>query len=107
MNGAPDSWEDGADINDKLAQLNVDAPSFVPNVNAAVFVPSFLPAAPVEAAPVPVAATPTVTPVHTAAAVKSAVAPPQMTVRNKIKQYIKSNIWLMDRENEISNYQMI
>lgn len=42
-NGAPESWEDADDqsLANKLNQLNVDAPSFVPNVNAAVFVPSF------------------------------------------------------------------
>jgi len=38
-NGAPDSWEDESNVMaDKLASLNVDAPSFVPNVNASVFV---------------------------------------------------------------------
>jgi len=43
-NGAPDSWEDNTDaaLQDKMTLLNVNAPSFVPNVNAAVFVPSFL-----------------------------------------------------------------
>jgi len=70
-NGAPDSWDDGEDMNDKMAALNVDAPSFVPNVNAAVFVPSFLPAAAAfapapTAAPVPSSAPePTKSPVHT------------------------------------------
>ena len=39
-NGAPESWDD-MDVSDKMNNLNVNAPSFVPNVNAAVFVPSF------------------------------------------------------------------
>ncbi|XP_073503789.1 eukaryotic peptide chain release factor GTP-binding subunit ERF3A isoform X1 [Phyllobates terribilis] len=45
---APDSWEqadiDGpeAQLNSSLAQLNVNAKPFVPNVHAAEFVPSFL-----------------------------------------------------------------
>ena len=37
-NGAPESWDD-MDVSDKMNNLNVNAPSFVPNVNAAVFVP--------------------------------------------------------------------
>jgi len=41
-NGAPDSWEDCEDVSNKLTNLNVNAPAFVPNVNAAVFVPSFM-----------------------------------------------------------------
>jgi len=44
-NGAPDRWDDTAEeeISTRLTkQLNVDAPMFVPNVNAAVFVPSFM-----------------------------------------------------------------
>ena len=47
-NGAPDSWDDDvetANISNKLSDLNVQAPSFVPNVNASVFVPSWLPPA--------------------------------------------------------------
>lgn len=43
-NGAPDRWDEGEEeISNRLSkQLNVDAPMFVPNVNAAVFVPSFM-----------------------------------------------------------------
>jgi len=57
MNGSniPESWDDGdMEANaDSLAQLNVSAKPFVPNVNATSFVPSFLkkPAAPVPAPP--------------------------------------------------------
>jgi peptide chain release factor subunit 3 len=52
-NGAPDSWDDDMETNNvsnKLKDLNVEAPSFVPNVNASVFVPSWLPATPVDEA---------------------------------------------------------
>lgn len=46
---APDSWEqeedaearDAAGLQSALAALNVNAKPFVPNVNAAVFVPTF------------------------------------------------------------------
>ena len=51
-NGAPDSWDDEGDqqqLANHLKSLNVNAPAFVPNVNAAVFVPSFL----VKSDPVP------------------------------------------------------
>lgn len=44
-NGAPDSWEDEGDQQQLASQfnaLNVNAPAFVPNINAAVFVPSFM-----------------------------------------------------------------
>ena len=59
-NGAPESWEDADDMAAKLNALNVNAPSFVPNVNAAVFVPSFGPPQPAaEVPPAPVAAAPT------------------------------------------------
>ena len=80
-NGAPDSWEDNSDeISTKMTALNVDAPSFVPNVNAAVFVPSFLAAAPPPAAAVlPAAAAPppaaAASPSHTAAPVQEAAPP--------------------------------
>ena len=43
-NGAPDRWDDDMDtsnVTKKFSDLNVEAPSFVPNVNAAVFVPSW------------------------------------------------------------------
>jgi peptide chain release factor subunit 3 len=75
-NGAPDSWDDGEDINDKMGALNVEAPSFVPNVNAAVFVPSFGPPPPkaTPSAATPPAATPTESPVH-----KPTVPPPAQT----------------------------
>lgn len=33
---------DSKKLFDKLASLNVNAPTFVPNINAASFVPSFL-----------------------------------------------------------------
>ena len=51
---APDSWdslddpgpgdtsEGASDLTEKLHSLNVNAKPFVPNVNAPVFVPSFL-----------------------------------------------------------------
>jgi len=43
-NGAPDNWDDeDMDISNKLTALNVNAPTFVPNVNAAPFVPSWGP----------------------------------------------------------------
>jgi len=42
-NGAPDRWDaEGEEVVSKVATLNIDAPSFVPNVNASVFVPSFM-----------------------------------------------------------------
>jgi len=41
-NGAPESWDEGGEVVNKMATLNVDAPSFVPNVNATVFVPSYM-----------------------------------------------------------------
>jgi len=43
-NGAPDSWEDndGSELSKPMSELNVNAPSFTPNVNAAEFVPSWL-----------------------------------------------------------------
>jgi len=42
-NGAPDRWDaDGEEVVSKVATLNIDAPSFVPNVNASVFVPSYM-----------------------------------------------------------------
>eukprot|EP00090_Calanus_glacialis_P014151 TRINITY_DN2283_c0_g1_i1.p1 TRINITY_DN2283_c0_g1~~TRINITY_DN2283_c0_g1_i1.p1 ORF type:complete len:575 (-),score=193.23 TRINITY_DN2283_c0_g1_i1:509-2233(-) len=52
-NGAPDSWDDDVanTLTNKLADLNVEAPSFVPNVNANVFVPSWLPPSESAAAP--------------------------------------------------------
>ena len=52
-NGAPDSWDDDVanTLTNKLADLNVEAPSFVPNVNANVFVPSWLPPSEAAAAP--------------------------------------------------------
>jgi hypothetical protein len=58
-NGAPDSWDDEGDqqqqqLASQLKSLNVNAPAFVPNVNAAVFVPSFL----VKSEPVPQAEVP-------------------------------------------------
>ena len=41
-NGAPDNWDDeDMDVSNKLSALNVNAKSFVPNPNAAVFVPSW------------------------------------------------------------------
>lgn len=53
-NGAPDSWEDETDVmTDKLGSLNVDAPAFVPNVNAAVFVMPGMSFEPPVAAPAP------------------------------------------------------
>lgn len=52
-NGAPEQWDQEEETTMKMGQLNVGAPSFVPNVNAAAFVPSWLPADP---APVPPAA---------------------------------------------------
>ena len=62
-NGAPDSWDDDVETNNvtnKFTDLNVEAPSFVPNVNASVFVPSWLPAAKVEdPTPVPAVASQT------------------------------------------------
>lgn len=54
---APDSWEleedaeaptDAAGLQTAFAALNVDAKPFVPNVNAPVFVPSFLQSSPAE-----------------------------------------------------------
>ena len=57
-NGAPDSW-DGEDVAQKLANLNVGAPSFVPNVNAPAFVmPSFGAPPPTASAPPPVVSAP-------------------------------------------------
>lgn len=50
--GAPDSWEsidnseNDAGVAKSLSGLNVGAKPFVPNVNAAVFVPSFAKAPP-------------------------------------------------------------
>jgi len=58
-NGAPDSWEDndGSELAKPMSELNVGAAPFVPNPNAAVFVPSWgaPPSAPSEqdAAPPP------------------------------------------------------
>jgi len=56
MNGdVPDSWDEpnGDPINEsKFASLNVGAKPFVPNVNAAAFVPSFSRPPPAAAAPV-------------------------------------------------------
>jgi len=43
-NGAPEQWDQEDDLTPKMGQLNVSAPAFVPNVNAAAFVPSWLPA---------------------------------------------------------------
>jgi hypothetical protein len=40
-NGAPEQW-DQDETALKMAALNVGAPSFVPNANAAAFVPSWL-----------------------------------------------------------------
>lgn len=58
-NGAPEQW-DQEETALKMAALNVGAPSFVPNANAAAFVPSWLssepasaPAAPPASAPAP------------------------------------------------------
>lgn len=54
---APDSWEleedaeapaAAAELPTAFAALNVNAKPFVPNVNAPVFVPSFLQTSPVE-----------------------------------------------------------
>lgn len=43
-NGAPDSWDQDDQMTAKMNQLNVGAATFVPNANAAAFVPSWLPA---------------------------------------------------------------
>lgn len=55
---APDSWEEDAEapaaaagLPTAFAALNVNAKPFVPNVNAPVFVPSFLQANTVEMSP--------------------------------------------------------
>ena len=39
---APESWESVADTTAGIGALNVNANVFVPNANAAAFVPSFL-----------------------------------------------------------------
>ena len=58
QNGAPESWDQEDDVANKMGQLNVSAPSFVPNVNAPAFTPSWLPADPAPAAPEKPAAAP-------------------------------------------------
>ena len=56
-NGAPDSWEDNDDSLAKpMGSLNINAPTFVPNVMAAEFVPSWgVQPSPQAAAPAPAA----------------------------------------------------
>jgi len=56
-NGAPDSWDGDETVTNKMAGLNVGAPAFVPNPNAACFVPSFaVPPPAVASVPPPAAA---------------------------------------------------
>ena len=55
QNGAPESWDQEDDVANKMGQLNVSAPSFVPNVNAPAFTPSWLPADPAPAPEKPAA----------------------------------------------------
>jgi len=50
-NGAPETWDQEEETTVKMGQLNVGAPAFVPNVNAAAFVPSWLPADPTPVPP--------------------------------------------------------
>lgn len=50
-NGAPEHWDQEDEAANKLGQLNIGAPEFVPNVNAVEFVPSWLP--PQETVPAP------------------------------------------------------
>lgn len=85
----PDNWDDpevmpdaANDLGSKMSKLNVNAASFVPNVNAPAFVPSFLqqPPPPVAAASAAAAAaSPVASPSHTAAA---APPPPVVSLSN-------------------------
>jgi peptide chain release factor subunit 3 len=57
-NGAPESWDQEDEVSNKMGQLNVGAPAFVPNVNAPTFTPSWLPAESAPAQPEAPAASP-------------------------------------------------
>lgn len=48
----PESWEEMEDQTKKLSDLNISAPSFVPNAFAQSFTPSFAPAQPAVVEPV-------------------------------------------------------
>jgi len=76
-NGAPDSWDQDDQMTAKMNQLNVGAATFVPNANAAAFVPSWLPA--------PAAASPAPAPVITAPPT-SAPAPKDEPVAMEVEQ---------------------
>jgi len=84
-NGAPETWdqEEDAAVTHKMGQLNVGAPAFVPNVNAAAFVPSWQTTEPV-AAP-PVILPPPATPAAEPASVKMQVdTPPEDTPMEEV-----------------------